>query len=182
VTSLTVRLCPCRAGLFAGAGKGVLRAGSRCPAGISGGPRTKSSASTGHRLNSSASRSSSSIDQKPSPSVTAALRALCVLPEPGPPGLPVLPVPLGPFAVDLSGAGRLGDVIQAGGTAPPAVRAAFGEPLLSEHPQRDETAEGDSRAARATSAPRASAWSSTYSPAIKTGHAVPRLRTRLQDM
>jgi hypothetical protein len=76
-------------------------------------------------------------------------------------------VPLGPFAVDLSGAGRLGDVIQAGGTAPPAVRAAFGEPLLSEHPQRDETAEGDSRAARATSAPRASAWSSTCSPAIK---------------
>ena len=77
MTSLTVRLCPCRAGLFAGARKGVLHAGSRCPAGISGGPRTKSSASTGHRLSSSASRSSSSsIDQKPSPSVTAALRAL----------------------------------------------------------------------------------------------------------
>jgi hypothetical protein len=82
-------------------------------------------------------------------------------------------VPLGPLAVDLSGTGRLGDVIQAGGTAPPAVRAAFGEPLLSEHPQRDETAEGDSRAARAASAPRASAWSSTCSPAIKTVHAVP---------
>ena len=33
-------------------------------------------------------------------------------------------------------AGRLGNVVQGGITAAPAARAAFGEPVLGEHPQR----------------------------------------------
>ena len=59
-----------------------------------------------------------------------------VLPEPGPPALPVLPVPPGPLAVDRGRAGRLGDIIQDGITAAPSAAAVFGEPVLGQDPQR----------------------------------------------
>jgi transcriptional regulator with XRE-family HTH domain len=57
-------------------------------------------------------------------------------PEPGPPPLPVLLIPLGPLAVQFGRADRLGDVIQGDTTAPPSARTTFGEAVLGEHPQR----------------------------------------------
>src|SRR5580704_7229528 len=61
-----------------------------------------------------------------------ALRSL-VLPEPGPPAFPVLPVPLLPLSLQRGCAGRLGDVGQGDTTAAPPGRAAVGETVLSEH-------------------------------------------------
>jgi len=60
-----------------------------------------------------------------------------VLPEPGPPALPVLPVPLLPFPLQVGRAARLSDVHQGDGPAAPSARAAFGEPVLGEHPEGD---------------------------------------------
>ena len=59
-----------------------------------------------------------------------------VLPEPGPPALPVPLVPLFALALKVGRAGRLGDVGQGDGTAAPSARAVLGEPVLGEHPQR----------------------------------------------
>src|SRR5258705_5891550 len=53
-----------------------------------------------------------------------------VLPEPGPPALPVLLVPFGSLAVNLGGTGRLSDVVQGDSAAAPADAATLGEPVL----------------------------------------------------
>jgi hypothetical protein len=65
-----------------------------------------------------------------------------VLSEPGPPALPVLPVPLGPLTVDPGRAGGFGDVVKAGITATPAAAAALGEPVLGQDPQRGRRRRG----------------------------------------
>src|SRR5207244_3379331 len=58
------------------------------------------------------------------------------------PALPVLPVPLGPLAVDPGRAGGFGDVVKAGITAAPAAAAALGEPVLGQDPQRGRRRRG----------------------------------------
>ena len=65
-----------------------------------------------------------------------------VLSEPGPPALPVLPVPLGPLAVDLGRVDRLGDIIQDGTATAPSAAAALGEPVLGQDPQRGRRRRG----------------------------------------
>ena len=86
-----------------------------------------------------------------------------VLPEPGPPALPVLPVPLGPLAVDVGRAGRRRRPrprLASPRRQPPRPRSA--SPCSARTRSAADVAEGLSRAARATSAPRASVPSSTW--------------------
>ena len=85
-----------------------------------------------------------------------------VLPEPSPPVLPVLPVSRLALLLNANRTGRHRNGVQARGSAPPPARAALGEPVLSQRPERGRTAEDESRAARATSAPRTSVPSSTW--------------------
>jgi hypothetical protein len=56
-----------------------------------------------------------------------------VLPEPGPPSLPVLVVLSLSLALQVGRAGRLGDVGQGDGTTTPSARAVLGETMLGEH-------------------------------------------------
>src|SRR5580698_5309985 len=55
------------------------------------------------------------------------LAGALVLPEPGPPALPVPLVPLLPLALQVARAGRLGDAGQGGGPAPPAAGTSLGQ-------------------------------------------------------
>jgi hypothetical protein len=65
-----------------------------------------------------------------------------VLPEPGPPPLPVLFVPGLSFPLQVGGSGGLGDGVQASITAAPAAAAALGEPVLGQGPQRGRCRRG----------------------------------------
>jgi len=56
--------------------------------------------------------------------------------QPGPPALPVLLVPLGPLAVQVSRPGRRGYRVKVRITTAPATAAADGEPVLGQDPQR----------------------------------------------
>ena len=100
-----------------------------------GGPRTKSSESTGHRHISSYSSSSSSGHQ-PSRDVTGRRFAPWYCRSRARQLFPVLPVPGLLLALQVGRAGRLRDVGQGDGTAAPSARAALGKTMLGEHPQR----------------------------------------------
>ena len=103
--------------------------------GMPGGPRTKSSLSTGHRHISSYSSPSSS-DHQPSRAVTGSCRAPWYCRSRARQLSRSCLYRSSRSRCRLGRAGRLGDVGQGDGTAAPAARASLGEPVLGEHPQR----------------------------------------------
>ena len=105
-----------------------------------GGPRTKSSGSTGQRHISSYSSSSSSGHQPSRANVSTCRARVC--PQPGPPAFAVLPVPFRALAVKVRRAGRLGDGIQVGTTAAPAAPGPLGQAVPGERPQRGRRRRG----------------------------------------
>ena len=120
-----------------------------------GGPRSKSSLSIGHLQAMKSYSSGSSRDHQPSRSFTSRERAAWYRLSHALPVLTLLPVPLFPPALQVGRAGRLGDVGQGDGTAPPASGPHSAKPCSASVRSAAEAADADSRAARATSAPRA---------------------------